>query len=165
MQSFEYLPVLIFNTGVSEFPNTYIKELYSGVLAWQENFFIGGGINSFHYNCIKSIKACASHPHNYYLEVLSEKGLIGMMLWGVVFLYIIYASIIKKYFLKSNINQNNLITPFAILFLVEIFPFKTTGSFFTTGNATYIFLIIRIIALSKIKYNQINQLIKYLINM
>ena len=150
MQSIEFLPVLISNENVSEFPNTYIKELYSGILAWQENYFIGGGINSFHYNCIKSIKACASHPHNYYLEVLSEKGLIGMMLWGAVFLYIIYVSIIKKYFLKSSINQNNLITPSAILFLVEVFPFKTTGSFFTTGNATYIFLIISvIIALSK----------------
>ena len=150
MQSIEFLPVLISNENVSEFPNTYIKELYSGILAWQENYFMGGGINSFHYNCSKSIKACASHPHNYYLEVLSEKGLIGMMLWGAVFLYIIYVSIIKKYFLKSSINQNNLITPFAILFLVEVFPFKTTGSFFTTGNATYIFLIISvIIALSK----------------
>ena len=149
-QSIEFLPVLIFNEVLTEFPNVYIKELFSGILTWQENFFIGGGINSFHFNCIKNIKACASHPHNYYLEILSEKGLIGMMLWGAVFLYIIYTSIIKKYFLKSNINQNNLITPFAILFLVEVFPFKTTGSFFTTGNATYIFLIISvIIALSR----------------
>ena len=28
------------------------------------------------------------------------------------------------------------------LFLAEIFPIKRTGSFFTTGNSTYIFLII-----------------------
>ena len=107
--------------------------------------YIGGGINSFHYNCIKTVSACASHPHNYYLEILSEHGLIGMILWSYVFFYVTFISIIKKYFLNSNFTKNNLITPFAILFLVEIFPFKTTGSFFTTGNATFIFLILSVI--------------------
>ena len=31
------------------------------------------------------------------------------------------------------------------LFLVEIFPIKSTGSFFTTGNSTYLFLIMGIL--------------------
>ena len=31
------------------------------------------------------------------------------------------------------------------LFISEIFPIKSTGSFFTTGNATYIFLIMAIL--------------------
>ena len=31
------------------------------------------------------------------------------------------------------------------LFFVEIFPIKSTGSFFTTGNATYFFLILSIL--------------------
>ena len=68
-----------------------------------------------------------------------------MMLWGGIFVYIFYVSILKKFFIKSNINNNNLITPFAILFFIEIFPIKTTGSFFTTGNATYIFFIMAVI--------------------
>jgi hypothetical protein len=73
-----------------------------------------------------------------------------MILWGLVFSYITYVSIVKKYFLKSNLKNNYLITPFAILFLIEIFPIKTTGSFFTTGNATFIFFILSvIIALSR----------------
>ena len=46
--------------------------------------------------------------------------------------------------LTGNAGQNPL------LFFAEIFPFKTTGSFFTTGNATFIFFIIAIIvSLSK----------------
>ena len=146
----KFIPELLSGENFSEFPNTYAKEFYSGLMAWKENFFIGGGINSFHYNCIKTVKACASHPHNYYLEILSENGLIGMILWGLVFSYITYVSIVKKYFLKSNLKNNYLITPFAILFLIEIFPIKTTGSFFTTGNATFIFFILSvIIALSR----------------
>lgn len=155
LQIFEFLPELKSNESITQFPNTYIKEFYSGFNAWQENIFIGGGINSFHYNCIKTVNACASHPHNYYLEILSEHGLIGMLLWSYIFFYVIYVSIIKKYIFRSNYQNNDLITPFAILFLVEIFPVKTTGSFFTTGNATYIFFLIAvIIALSrKSQYN------------
>ena len=51
---------------------------------------------------------------------------------------------LKKYFLKSNLNKDNLIIPFIFLFIAEIFPLKSTGSFFTTGNTTYIFLILGI---------------------
>ncbi len=151
----KFVPVLLSEENINQFPNTYVKEFYSGLMSWKENFYIGGGINSFHYNCVKSVSACASHPHNYYLEILSEHGLIGMLLWSIVFLYVVFVSIIKKYFLEANFINNHLITPFAILFLVEIFPFKTTGSFFTTGNATFIFLILSvIIALSrKSQYN------------
>ena len=145
VQLVTFIPDLISNKTIFDFPNTYIKEFYSGIKSWQENVLIGGGINSFHYNCIKTVAACASHPHNYYLEILSENGLIGMMLWGGIFVYIFYVSILKKFFIKSNVNNNNLITPFAILFFVEIFPIKTTGSFFTTGNATYIFFIMAVI--------------------
>ena len=155
IQIINFIPELFSEKNLSEFPNTYVKEFYSGLMAWKENLFIGGGINSFHYNCVKSVSACASHPHNYYLEILSENGLIGMILWGISFLYVVYISIVKKYFIKPNLKKNHLITPFALLFLVEIFPMKTTGSFFTTGNATFIFLIMSaIIALSrKSQYN------------
>ena len=145
VQLVTFIPDLISNKTISDFPNTYIKEFYSGIKSWQENILIGGGINSFHYNCVKTVAACASHPHNYYLEILSENGLIGMMLWGGIFVYIFYVSILKKFFIKSNINNNDLITPFAILFFIEIFPIKTSGSFFTTGNATYIFFIMAVI--------------------
>lgn len=155
MQIINFLPSLVSEQKITEFPNVYIKEFYSGYVSWLENFFIGGGVNSFHYNCQKTIHACATHPHNYFLEILSELGLIGMVLWGIVFLYLIYISIVKKYILRTAFKNNDLITPFALLFLVEIFPIKTTGSFFTTGNATFFFLMISaIIALyRKSQYN------------
>lgn len=52
---------------------------------------------------------------------------------------------LKKYFFKSSLNTFHLITPFIFLFFAEIFPIKSKGSFFLTGNATYIFLILSII--------------------
>ena len=81
------------------------------------------------------------HPHNYYLEILTESGLIGFIILIISFFLILYQTFYKKYFSKSDLNSNILIVPFMFLFLVEIFPIKSTGSFFTTGNTTYLFLI------------------------
>ena len=128
--------------------NTYMKEFYTGYNVWIENFFLGVGINAFHINCAKTISYCASHPHNYYLEILSELGIIGFFLIVTIFTKALLMIDYKNH-INSNFN-NNLIYPFILLFIVEIFPFKTSGSFFTTGNATFIFIIMAIlVGLSK----------------
>ncbi len=132
--------------------NWYLKEFSSFYHTWLINKYIGGGIKNFRYYCHarpQNVKdpnfVCNMHPHNYYLEILTETGVIGFVLVVTIFLYIVYLSFIKKYFLNSNLKNNNLIIPFIFLFLAEIFPLKSTGSFFTTGNSTYLFLLIGII--------------------
>ena len=62
----------------------------------------------------------------------------------LIFSITLYITFFKKYFLSSNLQYNKIIVPFIFLFIVEIFPIKSTGSFFTTGNSTYLFLIIGI---------------------
>ncbi len=130
----------------------YLKEFSTFYQTWLMNKYIGGGVKNFRYYCHKrpGIKKdskfiCNMHPHNYYLEILTETGIIGMILILCVLFNIIYLSFIKKYFLNSNLSKDNLIIPFVFLFIVEIFPLKSTGSFFTTGNSTYIFLIMGIL--------------------
>ena len=133
------------NNANLNFPNAYTKELYSGLVTWKINPIFGGGIESFNINCSKLVKTCASHPHNYYLEILSEIGLLGMLIVSIVFLYVLYIAIFKKFIDESLFQNNNYISPFAIMFLIEVFPIKSSGSFFTTGNSTYIFFIIAVI--------------------
>ena len=43
------------------------------------------------------------------------------------------------------INDNKIIIAFIFLFIAEIFPINSTGSFVTTGNPTYLFLLIGIL--------------------
>ena len=84
------------------------------------------------------------------MEILSELGLVGFLILSIIFGLVIYDTFIRKYLIKDNLQNNNIIIPFMFLFLAEIFPFKTSGSFFTTANATYIFLVMAItIALSQ----------------
>ena len=90
------------------------------------------------------------HPHNYYLEILTDSGVFGFLILISVFFISLKISFYRKYFSKTSLQNNNVIIPFIFLFFIEIFPIKSTGSFFTTGNATFIFFILAVsIALSK----------------
>ena len=130
----------------------YFKEFYTFYDTWLMNKYIGGGIKNFRYFCHEreNLKKdqdfkCNMHPHNYYLEILTETGLIGFIIILLAFVNIIGITFYRKYFTNSFLKDNNLIIPFMFLFFVEIFPIKSTGSFFTTGNSTYLFLIMGIL--------------------
>ena len=126
----------------------YFKEFATFYDTWLLNKYVGGGIKSFRYNCHqrknidrKSKFICNMHPHNYYLEILTETGLVGMALILIILSIALYLSIYKKYFTNSSLKDNHIIIPFIFLLIAEIFPLKSTGSFFTTGNSTYFFII------------------------
>lgn len=130
----------------------YLKEFSSFYHTWLMNKYVGGGIKNFRYYCHvrpyinkNSNYVCNMHPHNYYLEILTETGIIGFVLIISIFIIVLYLSLLRKYFFVSCLNKNKIIVPFIFLFIAEIFPLKSTGSFFTTGNATYLFLLIGII--------------------
>ncbi len=138
----------------------HFAEFESFYDTWLMNKYIGGGVRSFRINCPHRLnlhsderKLCNTHPHNYYLEILADLGMVGFGLISLIFLLTVYQTFIKKYIFITSLNSNLIITPFIFLFLIEIFPIRSTGSFFTTANSTYIFLILAIlIALSK-KHN------------
>ena len=132
--------------------NSHLKEFKTGYVTWLDKKIFGGGVKSFKINCPKAKTInCSSHPHNYYLEILSSLGLFGFMIIFILFILLFLRSFVTKYFKNSHLNNFNLITPFIFLFFAEIFPIKSTGSFFSTGNATYIFLILSIL-ISLIQY-------------
>jgi len=119
---------------------------------WLMNKYTGGGIRSFRFNCpnreyrsLNERDECNIHPHNYYLEVLTDLGLIGLIILCVLFSSIFYATFVKKYFFKTRFVESDTITPFIFIFIAEVFPLKSTGSFFTTSNSVFLFLIISIL--------------------
>ena len=144
----------------------YLKEFLTFYDTWLMNKFMGGGIKNFRFYCherpnidLKSNFVCNMHPHNYYLEVLTETGLVGFIITLSLFLVVIYETFVRKYFLKSCLNNKILITPFIFLFIAEIFPLKSTGSFFTTGNSTYLFLILGLLIGIVRRYNSIEKMV------
>ena len=138
------------NEKVGIRPPLYLKEFVSFYDTWIMNKYIGGGIKNFRYYChIRPNKdriydhTCNMHPHNYYLEILTETGIAGFVIIVIIFLLTLYRTYFEKLILKkSNYKINNLILPFIFLFLVEVFPIRSSGSFFTTNNAAYFFIIL-----------------------
>ena len=141
---------LIINQLISEFKTFYET--------WKLNKYIGGGIKNFRFYCHhrsnidrSSGFICNMHPHNYYFEILTETGILGFLIISIIFLLVLYDNFIKNRSLYFSKKKNFIIIPFIFLFFIEIFPLKSTGSFFTTGNSTYLFLIMGIlISLSRI---------------
>ncbi len=151
------------SSKVESLPNSYAKDIETGILVWSQKKIFGGGIKSFYLNCSKIENSimnkyggtnCNTHPHNYYLHIASELGLFGLFLFISILSLILFKSLKILIYQKAN-TVKMILTPFLINLLVEIFPLKTTGSFFTSSNATFLFIIIAIIVgLFQIKERQ-----------
>ena len=127
-----------------------IYQFKSGVDTWSLNKYLGGSIKSFRFNCweaqkkINSTWSCSSHPHNYYLEVLSDLGLLGFIVISILFSSLIFIFFDHIKSVKFKDKEGYLFTTIFLLLLAEFFPIKSTGSFFSTYNAAYIFIILPI---------------------
>ena len=124
-------------------PNTYIKEIHNGILAFNSKKIFGGGLKSHKISCQKYSKySCAPHPHNYHVEILISAGIVGYLMLLTLFLKFLITC--KNSYLEKIKKNRMIFALFGTLFFIEFFPLRTTGSFFSTGNATYFFIIMSI---------------------
>lgn len=127
------------NQPLEYWQKSHITEFYCGRTIAKENFIFGGGIR--YYRTYPA--GCNTHPHNYYFEIVSDLGFVGLM----IILFIIFKILLTIHKnhnlikLKKNKNLNYLIPPFLIICLTEFFPIRSTGSFFGTSNSTIIFIV------------------------
>ena len=82
------------------------------------------------------------HPHNYYLEILTDLGLFGFLIFSIMTILVIF----KSYRNLFDFKNKYIFSPFFYVFLMEIFPIKSSGSFFTTNNAVIIFFSLAVVA-------------------
>lgn len=107
---------------------------------------IGYGIGSFKKICkepkyedktlAKGYNNCSNHPHNIYLEIYSELGILGLIIFLVIIFFIIKKFISKKF----TIDLDKLIV--FITIICFIFPFKPSGSVYSTfyGSILWIYI-------------------------
>ena len=105
--------------------------------------YIQRAITIYEYKIIETQKrgTCSNHPHNYYMEVLTDLGIVGLIVVIIIasmFLFYLF----KNYrFLGKNNLQSLFLLAATISLFLEMFPIKSSGSIFTTNNATYIILV------------------------
>jgi len=108
----------------------------------------GHGYNSFRIKCIKYEeitktnsgihRGCSTHPHNSFLEILAEQGLIGLVILNVIIFYILKKILTLK-FEDKDTKIKFILT--GVLLLCFYFPFKPTGSLFSSWLGSMTFFI------------------------
>lgn len=139
-----------------------LRLLLTAIDTWKFNKIFGNGIKSFRFDCHKlsldknvnmsenfkknkKNRLCSNHPHNYYFEILTETGILGIITLLTIGLFFIIFTF-KNYNLIRGQNIDNFILLAAIISLVlEMVPFRSSGSFFASSNANYIMLISSIV--------------------
>ena len=77
--------------------------------------------------------ACSTHPHNYYLQILGETGLIGFVLATVMIVSIIWTCFKARLAKRSDILAATcFVVPFGFFF-----PIQSTADFFGQWNNTF----------------------------
>ena len=140
---FESVPLI--NTSDD---NTYWGAWRSGVQQGLVKPIIGLGPSSSRKHCktmpekgmnwLPGKNYCGNHPHNFYIQIFAETGLIGLTL-GVLMFYFLFATCYKGRLInpKCPISSICYIIPLAFFF-----PFQQTGSFFGQWGNLFIWFTI-----------------------
>lgn len=148
-----------FNTMTSELNlskivnSQYRYHFKSGIEMFMDSKIFGQGPKMYRNKCIEEKYfvnkfSCQTHPHNTYVQLLAEIGLIGTLFISITFMYLIFLLFKDFYFyyFKNKIYLNNSNLMFVSVAVLNFWPFITTGNFFNNWiSIMYFFPFIFII--------------------
>ena len=116
----------------------YIKLYKSGFYVFKNNPWFGVGNKNYRVetcdikkNLIHKDYLCSTHPHQVYVEMLSEHGIIGTIIIISIIFYLIFR-IIRKIIDGRNYIQTGCL----IFLLINFVPILPSGAFFNNFNIT-----------------------------
>jgi O-antigen ligase len=98
---------------------------------------LGHGPNLFRFKCSNSLYAegsspCNTHPHNFYLQLLAETGIVGFLFLAGLLLFFFYLMI--KHTFEYFVRKKNFLSDYQICLLsgllITLWPITTNGNFF-----------------------------------
>lgn len=138
----------------------YFKLYNSGLEVFKKYPFLGAGNKNYRVETCENLTErkqkgnynekyiCISHPHQIYVEFLSEHGFIGTIILLFVILYLIFKNL-KIMLIKRNMIQIGCFS-YLLTYFIPILP---SGSFFTDFNATFFWLNFSIFYASNLETN------------
>ena len=147
-------------------PLKYYLMMESAFKMFKDNVFFGTGMKTFKILCKdekyykkKNYKAfegkpddyykgftgldnCSTHPHNYYIQLLSETGIFSFLFVSIIFILFSY-----KFFREEKLYNKILY----LSLMVNLFPFYFTGNIFSNFLSILLYLNIGFLNLSNKK--------------
>jgi O-antigen ligase len=136
----------------NEQKNFYIftKVYHSHYLtAWnmfKDNKIFGQGSVMYRELCSKkefyvNIYSCTTHPHNFYIQMLAENGIIGFFFISFIFFYVFYEIIVE--FFRRTFNKRKKYANITLFTLMTVFlnlwPINPSGNFFNNWLSVLIY--------------------------
>ena len=125
-----------------------------------DNKLFGVGPRQFRNRCEEysvSEYSCETHPHNTYIELLSETGIFSFLFITLFFISICVLSI-KHIILKFTGNKKGLLNDLEIcLFssvIISLWPFSPSGSFFNNWMSIVYYFPIGLLLWQRIENNR-----------
>ena len=126
-----------------------------------DNKLFGVGPRQFRNTCEPykvSNYSCETHPHNTYLEILSESGIFSFTIVMSVFILISFLSI-KHFASKLVGNKKGFFNDFEVCLLsamvISLWPFSPSGSFFNNWMSIVYYFPVGILLWQRTKYKKL----------
>ena len=102
---------------------------------FKSNPVLGIGPNEYRKHCHKiefktGKYSCATHPHNSYVQLLAETGILGFLYLMLIFFLLNFFLLKINFFEKKKINHKLSINCFLISFYISLWPLVPSGNFF-----------------------------------
>ena len=125
------------NNQTYVFSEEHNNHYLSAYKMYLDNKITGIGPRMFRDNCHldkykTSFESCTTHPHNNYVQILSESGLLGFLFFIIPIICLISFS--AKHFVLKFVYKKNFFSDFQLAlmscFLISLWPIVPTGGFY-----------------------------------
>ena len=128
------------------FTNVYQAHYETAFKMYKENKLFGVGNKMFRELCsdkkyFVNEFSCSTHPHNFYIQILAENGLIGFIFLILFFIFLLFK--LFKEFISRNFKKIKNFDDISLLILLGIFlnlwPIVPSGNFFNNWLSILIY--------------------------
>ena len=133
------------------FSETHEDHYYSAFKIFKSYPIFGSGLKTFRYVCKKpehNPTGCTTHPHNIFMQFLSELGIIGILFYFYAFFYL-GSRLFKLFLMRFNNNNFRDETTILIIIIASVFmslwPFSPSGNYFNDWTSILNFLPISLL--------------------
>ncbi len=136
------------------FTEEHNQHYVSAIKMFLDNKILGVGVKNFRKFCGKekyySEKSCSTHPHNTYVQLLAETGLIGFLF--IIFIFFYFTYFVVKHFIY-RLKGNFIFSDFQICLLsgilIFLWPLVPTGNLFNNWLTIIMILYLPFLIWSK----------------